>query len=52
MCQFTPTKNSTIKTRLFPLEYKIVVNHALKLGLDQGYIQDFESASEKYIPDF
>ena len=52
MCQFTPTKNSTIKTRLFPLEYKIVVNFALKLGLDQGYIQDFESASENFIPDF
>lgn len=52
MCQFTPTKNSTIKTRLSPLEYKIVVNFALKLGLDQGYIQDFESASENFIPDF
>lgn len=52
MCQFTPTENSTIKRRLTPLEYKIVVNHALKLGLNQGYVQDFESASEIFIPDF
>ena len=52
MCQFTPTKYSSIKRRLYPLEYKIALNYAGKLGLNQGYIQELSSSSEDYIPDF
>ena len=52
MCQFTPTPNSPIKRSLLPLEYKIVLAHAQKLGLSNGYIQDFDSSSEGFIPEF
>ncbi len=52
MCQFTPTENSVIKRKIYPLEYKIVLSHAQKLGLTRGYIQDFSSADESFIPSF
>lgn len=52
MSQFTPCNNSSISRKLYPLEYKTVVAHARKLGLTNGYIQDFASASENFIPKF
>lgn len=52
MSQFTPYNNSSIKRKLYPLEYKTVVAHAEKIGLIQGYIQEFSSADENFIPDF
>lgn len=51
MSQFTPTPLSPIKRKLTPLEYKIVENKFLKL-FQNGYIQDFDSASEDFIPNF
>jgi len=30
----------------------MVVNHCIKIGLDNGYIQERDSAEEEYIPDF
>ena len=51
MSQFTPTKGD-IKRKLFPLEYKIVLSYADKLGLKNGYIQDCGSASDDFIPEF
>lgn len=51
MSQFTPTPLSQIKRKLTPLEYKIVENKFLKL-FQNGYIQDFDSASEDFIPNF
>lgn len=51
MSQFTPTPQSPIKRKLSPLEYKIVVNKFLK-SFQNGYIQDFDSASEDFIPKF
>lgn len=51
MSQFTPTQLSPIKRKLTPLEYKIVENKFLKL-FQNGYIQDFDSASEDFIPNF
>lgn len=51
MSQFTPTPNSPIKRKLTPLEYKIVANRFLK-HFQKGYIQDFDSASEDFIPNF
>lgn len=52
MSQFTPYNSSSIKRKLYPLEYKTVVAHAEKIGLENGYIQDFDSASENFIPEF
>ena len=51
MSQFTPTPLSPIKRKLLPIEYKIVANKFLKL-FKNGYLQDFESASDDFIPDF
>ena len=51
MSQFTPTPLSPIKRKLTPLEYKIVENKFLKL-FQNGYLQDFDSASEDFIPNF
>lgn len=51
MCQFTPTKYFNERT-LYPLEYKSVLAHAERLGLTEGYFQDFSSANENFIPNF
>ena len=52
MSQFTPTQNSSIKRSLIPLEYKIVLSYAQKLGLAQGYFQEISSSSTSFVPDF
>ena len=56
MNQYTPfgqaIKHNAIGRKLKPIEYKIVVNHALKLGLTNAYVQDDDSANECYIPKF
>lgn len=56
MNQYTPfgkaIGNKTIGRKLKALEYKIAVNYALKLGLNNTYVQDSGSADECYIPKF
>ena len=52
MSQFTPTQNSQLQRKIYPLEYKLVLSHAEKLGLNHGYIQDYCSSSEDFIPEF
>lgn len=52
MSQFTPNGKSTLNRKLKPIEYKLVVAHLEKLGICNGYIQDFESASECFVPNF
>ncbi len=56
MSQFVPYGNAKafpeLSRKIYPLEYKIAVNHARKLGFDNAFIQDSDSASEEYIPDF
>ena len=53
MSQFTPMPNcSEPNRRLKPIEYKIVINHAIKLGLTNIFTQEISSAEEEYIPDF
>ena len=52
MSQFTPTEKSSISRKVYPLEYKIVCAHAVKLGLDRGYMQGFDSSTEDFIPQF
>lgn len=50
MSQFTPVAGKTITRRLKPIEYKAVVAHAGKLGIEDVYIQTADSASEEFIP--
>jgi putative pyruvate formate lyase activating enzyme len=56
MSQYTPYYKagccSEINRRITRREYEKVVNHVYKLGLENGYIQERDSAVEEYIPDF
>lgn len=56
MGQYTPYHNSKnypeINRKLKPLEYKMVLNHFIKIGLKNGFSQELDSASEEYIPPF
>lgn len=56
MSQFTPygecEKYPEINRKLNKLEYKAVVAHALKLGLDKALVQDIHSSTTEMIPDF
>ncbi len=52
MCQFTPNGKSKLNRKLRPIEYKAVLAHLETLELSNGYIQDFESADESFIPNF
>lgn len=53
MSQYTPygelENNAEIDRKITTFEYKKVMNSAIELGFD-GYFQQKESASEKYIP--
>ena len=44
--------DNTINRKLKPLEYKIVMNYALKLGFKNGFFQELDSANECFIPKF
>ena len=54
MSQYTPCYKSyefeEINKKLSPLEYKVILNYAVKLGLINGFSQDFESATTDFIP--
>ena len=54
MGQYTPyhkaQEHPEINRKLKPIEYKIVIEKAKELGLENGYIQELESGDEKYIP--
>lgn len=52
MSQFTPNGKSTLNRKLTPIEYKAVVAHMQKLNLTNGYLQQFDSASELFVPKF
>lgn len=52
MSQFTPNGVGEPNTRLRKIEYKLVVEHAVKLGFNSGYIQEFSSADSSFTPDF
>ena len=56
MSQYTPyfyaDKFPEINRTITRNEYEKVVNHLNKLGLEEGYIQERQSADIKYIPDF
>lgn len=54
MSQYTPCHKASdfeeINRKIKPIEYKIVVNYAQKLGITNGFLQEFESAAESFIP--
>ncbi|MCM1367867.1 MAG: radical SAM protein [Roseburia sp.] len=52
MSQFTPNGVGEPSRKISKLEYRIVTEHALKLGFTNGYFQDMRSASAAYIPNF
>lgn len=52
MSQFFPTYNTTITRTLKPVEYKLAVSEALKYGIEDCFIQELDSASEFYVPQF
>ena len=56
MSQYEPrydAKNhEEINRKITPLEYKRVVNHALKLNMTNCFTQDLASADSKYTPKF
>lgn len=52
MSQFTPNKKSKLDRKLNPIEYKAVLAHLENLELSNGYVQDFDSASDVFVPDF
>ena len=51
MSQFTPISKEKMR-KLYPLEYKLVLAYAEKLGLNKGYTQEFSSSSQDFIPNF
>ena len=52
MSQFVPIGKGEKTRRISPLEYKIVLSHFNKLGLKNGYFQEFSSSDEAFIPKF
>ncbi|MDE6189968.1 MAG: radical SAM protein [Clostridia bacterium] len=56
MGQYTPygkaSEYKELSRPLLPLEYKIAVSYAQKLGFENAFIQDLSSASTAFIPDF
>ena len=55
MCQYTPPgecRYPELMRRVTAFEYDSVVNEAVKLGLEQGYMQQKGSASREYTPPF
>ena len=56
MAQYTPAGRAReypeIYRRLKKREYERVVNHLIRLGLDEGYVQELSSADERYVPAF
>lgn len=56
MSQYTPfydaEKYPEINRPITRREYEKVVNHLYKLGLEEGYVQERQSADTQYIPDF
>lgn len=56
MGQYVPCANAkdypVINRKLSRREYNLAVEYAEKLGFENAYIQELDSSSEKYVPDF
>lgn len=56
MSQYTPLPHvkdyPEINRRLYPAEYKRLVEYAIDIGIVNGFVQDMETADESFIPEF
>lgn len=56
MNQYTPLKNvekyAEINRKLTEAEYDQVVDYGIELGIENGFIQEGETATESFIPEF
>ena len=63
MNQYTPCKHlyidgaiddrySNLLRRLSEEEYEDVVDYAIEIGIENGFVQEGETAKESFIPDF
>jgi putative pyruvate formate lyase activating enzyme len=56
MCQYTPMHKShtheEIDRKVYSAEYEVVLNYFFEAGLENGFMQELESASSDYTPDF
>ncbi|OXT08396.1 radical SAM protein [Thermoanaerobacterium thermosaccharolyticum] len=56
MGQYTPFYNANkyqeLNRRISNKEYEEVIEYFFEIGLENGFVQDNESASESFIPDF
>ncbi|MCH3959849.1 MAG: radical SAM protein [Selenomonas sp.] len=56
MNQYTPmykaAEHKGMNRRLTTFEYESVVNHAIDLGITNCYVQEGQTASEKFVPTF
>ncbi len=56
MSQYVPMakakENQKINRKIKPIEYKVILNFAEKLGLINSFVQDLTSAEEIYTPNF
>lgn len=56
MNQFTPLRNveafPELNRKITEAEYDALTDYAIDLGIEQGFIQEGETAEESFIPDF
>ncbi len=56
MCQYVPLFKAReipdLNKRVTEKEYKSIVDYFFNIGLENGYIQEMDSASDEYVPDF
>jgi putative pyruvate formate lyase activating enzyme len=56
MCQYTPMYKASqyeeINRRLEDWEYEYIVDYFFRQGLENGYVQDYSSATTDYVPSF
>lgn len=52
MSQFTPNGKSSLNRKITPIEYKLVLSHMQKLGLENGFVQSLDSANCTFVPKF
>lgn len=56
MCQYTPMHKAAdfeeINRKLDEWEYEYIVDFFFRLGLENGFVQDYSSATTDYVPDF
>ena len=56
MCQYTPMyradQHEEINRKLDDWEYEYIIDFFFKLGLENGFVQDYSSATKDYVPNF